>query len=59
VYAVFEDHEVVLEFEDEESVKKESAQRQDAAFASWAGAAPCRDYEQIVIDAKRKARDLR
>jgi hypothetical protein len=59
VYAVFEDREVVLEFEDEESVTKEPAQRQDAAFATWAGAAPGRAYEQIVLDAGPKSRDLR
>jgi hypothetical protein len=59
VYAVFEDREVVLEFEDEESVQKEPAQRQDAAFATWADAAPGRDYEQIVVEGRRRARDLR
>lgn len=59
VYAVFEDREVVLEFEDEVSVNEEPAQRQDAAFSTWAEASPCRAYEQIVIEGGSRMRDAR
>jgi hypothetical protein len=56
LYAVFEDREIVLEFENERSVLREEARRQDLAFAAWAEASPSRIYEQIVVEGGRGGR---
>ncbi len=57
VYAVFEDCEVALSFENEQSVLDPSTRRQDLAFTAWAEASPLRVYEQIVVSGGRGGRD--
>jgi hypothetical protein len=49
VFAVYEDREFAVEFENRSSVGRTHARRQDAAFSSWADESPNRDYEQIVV----------
>jgi hypothetical protein len=57
VYAVFEDCEVALWFENEHSALEASTLRQDRALTSWADASPLRVYEQIVVAGGRGGRD--
>ena len=56
VYAVYEDREIILEFENERSVELAEALREDVAFASWAEESPGREYDQIVVPGGRGGR---
>jgi hypothetical protein len=56
VYAVRESREIVLEFENPESVRCPPAERQNDAFESWADESPGREYEQIVVRGGRGGR---
>jgi hypothetical protein len=57
VYAVFEDCEVALSFENEQSAAEAPTRRQDLAFTAWADASSQRVYEQIVVAGGRGERD--
>ena len=57
VYAVFEDCEVALSFENEQSVLEAPAFRQAVALTAWAAASDQRVYEQIVVSGGRGGRD--
>ena len=56
VYAVYEDREIILEFENERSVEQAQALREDVAFAAWARESPGREYDQIVVPGGRGGR---
>jgi hypothetical protein len=56
VYAVFDDREIVLSFENEGSIHHASTQQRAGAFAVWASASPRRIHEQIVIPGGRGGR---
>jgi hypothetical protein len=49
VYAVFDDREVLLSFESEDSLHRAAAEQREGAFTAWAGASPRRIHEQILI----------
>jgi hypothetical protein len=56
VYAVFDDREVVLAFENEGSMLGASAQQKSTAFDAWASASSQRIHEQIVVPGGRGGR---
>jgi hypothetical protein len=56
VYAVYEDREIILEFENDRSVEQAQALREDVAFASWADASEGREYDQIIVPGGRGGR---
>ncbi len=57
VYAVFEDCEVALSFENERSVLEAPASVQAVALTAWAAVSDQRVYEQIVVAGGRGGRD--
>lgn len=56
VYAVLDDREILLEFENDSSVALALAERQDGAFSAWAEQDSSREYEQIVVPGGRGGR---
>lgn len=56
IFAVYEDREIALEFENRNSVSRTHARRQDLAFSSWAADSPKREYEQILVKNGRGGR---
>ncbi len=56
VFAVYQDGEVALEFENRNSVGRTHARRQDLAFSSWAEESPRRKYQQVVVNNGRGGR---
>ncbi len=53
VYAVFEDREIVLSFENEGSVERAAAQQREGAFTAWAAGSSRRIHEQILVSGGR------
>jgi hypothetical protein len=56
VYAIFDDREIVLQFENDASRLGRAARRKSAAFTGWAAGSPVRIYEQIVVAGGRGGR---
>ena len=53
VYAVYPDHEILLELEDEGSVDEGPTLRRSDAFAAWAVEAEGREHQQIAAPGSR------
>jgi hypothetical protein len=53
VYAVYEDHELLLEVDDEAPASEAPTLRRGDAFAAWAVASEGREYQQIVVPGGR------